>query len=644
MAERLAPSRASLPRALVAALALSALSGAHAAVLGAPELSWHDAEGHAAIAKALSLSLHSQVAGLVAETTVTETFRNDGKLFLEGQYRLPLPEGAAVHDLKLTIGGRTIEGEIREKQQAQAEYQQAAANGQHASLVEAERGNLFRTAVANVAPGETVVVTISWSQPVVYHDDRFELALPLAQTTPYSQQLTIGTPDTGTPALTGESANVLPADTEVTVDLWPGLPTAAVGSDTHQIVVQPNAGHYAIRVTDARAGGSKDFALQWTPAKGGAPQAASFVEQRSDGDYAMTMLLAPEQPKQRIARELILVIDTSGSMTGASITQAKAALGMALDHLQPGDRFNVIEFNSVTRPLFPTPVEVGPDTLDRARAWVGKLQAEGGTEMLPALDAALAGQAPPGYLRQVVFATDGEVDQEDGLYVLIEDHIAAARLFTIGIGDAPNARFLDRAAAMGRGTATVIRRIEDVGARMGELFDKLDRPALTDLTLDFPALSETFPKRLPDLYHGEPLMVVSKLAAGHGTIQARGLIGPANWAKAVSLDSAPRLSGIARLWAKQKVDALEYRIGRDATEETIKPEIVALATEHHLVTRFTSLIAVDKTPVRPSDAPLAGMGDADTVALAKGATPKPLLFLIGCLGLMVMLRARMLRT
>ena len=199
---------------------------------------------------------------------------------------------------------------------------------------------------------------------------------------------------------------------------------------------------------------ARDFELAWTPDVGAAPATALFTETKGGKTYALLMALPPAvaKPSRALPREVTYIIDTSGSMEGVSMTQARDALAMALDRLQPGDRFNVIEFNSTTRSLFASPVDVDGATMQRARQFVSALRARGGTEMLPALEIALAGPREASMLRQVVFLTDGAVGNEDQILKLVGERIGDRRLFTVGIGPAPNMFFMTKAAQFGRGT------------------------------------------------------------------------------------------------------------------------------------------------------------------------------------------------
>jgi Ca-activated chloride channel family protein len=631
---------------LACAACLSAFT-AQAQDVGAPTLQWHDAEGRPAAAASHSLAVTFKVSGLVAEGRLSQQFRNTGSVHLEGQYLLPLPEGAAVHSMRLRIGQRVIEAEIREREQARAEYRAAAAAGKRTSLVEKHQGNLFRTAVANVAPGETVEIEIDWWQPVEYADGRFTLAFPLTFVPRYDQGLAIGMAVPGqqaAPVVAAPVAVVAPPQVTIAVELDPGLPLQSVSSESHAVDVQREGETYRVALGKGPVPADRDFVLRWRPEPGQQPTAALFVEHAADADYAMVLMLAPDAPSSRIPRELVLVIDTSGSMTGTSIEQAKAALDLALASLQPQDHFGVIQFNSTTEALFEQPVPATPQALRVARDWVALLEAQGGTEMLPALDAALSGSAPQGTVRQVVFATDGAVSGEDALYTVIEDQLGGSRLFPVGIGDAPNGYFLRRAARMGRGSSVVIRDVAEVQPRMAELFAKLDRPALRDVQLAWNGSAEAYPARVPDLYSGEPLVVVAKLARGTSRVDAVGWQREAAWSKSLDLARTRNDAGIARLWAQSKIEDLEEQLRRGGDEAVIRAQALDVALAHKLVTRWTSLVAVDRTPVRSTDAPLAGVqlangATANALAFATTATSARQSLLIGLAGLALLLAA-----
>ncbi|HQW76303.1 MAG: marine proteobacterial sortase target protein [Dokdonella sp.] len=596
---------------------------------------------------ALASEIHYQIGGLVAEAGIRQRFSNSSSEWVEVQYLLPLPEGAAVHDMTLRVGERVIVGEIREKEQARSEYVEAAASGKRAALVESDRANLFRTAVSNIAPGETIEIEVRWWQQIAYRDDRFALTLPLTYTPRHVAKAGAGADkqaaaaNSVSPATTHDDLHSAVAPrVAVSIDLDPGLPLRRVESPSHALKVTRSGTRYAIALADGSVSADRDFVLEWAPVLGAAPASAVLTETVDGETYAMVMMLPDSQLANPLPRELILVIDTSGSMEGESIKQARAALDLALVSLRPGDRFNVIQFNSVTEALFPDAVAMTPADVALAREWVAGLRANGGTEMLDALRTALRGTPPAGHVRQVVFATDGAVDDAAGLYELIDRDLGQSRLFPIGIGSAPNAQFIERAATSGRGSSVVIRGAGEVGERMRELFAKLDRPALRDLALSWPGVADSYPQRLPDLYAGEPLVVVARLSNLHGTLEARAANKATTWSKSLPLDHAASMPGIARLWAQRKIESLEQSIDRGANPEDVRDQVLRLAIEHHLISAYTSLIAVEQAPARDSAEDLASRRIANglpagSLAYAATATSAPLLELVGLILLLM---------
>lgn len=600
-----------------------------------------------------------QVHGLIAQARVRQSFRNDGDGWTEGVYLFPLPENAAVNRMRLIVGERIIDGEVQERAQAKAAYATAKAAGQRTALVEQERPNLFTTSVANVGPGEEVRVEIHYQQTLRYEAGEFRLRFPMTFTPRYipgvpGEQVlaeqryapgaagwaapTPAVPDAHrvTPPIQHPAAGSV-NPTRLVVELRPGFELARLESRYHPVRSREEGG--VRRVELATEASDRDFELVWAPAPQAAPVAAAF-KQTVDGEhYALLMLMPPQAAPRRLPRELIFVIDTSGSMGGTSIAQARAALGLALDRLAPTDRFNVIQFNSYTHQLFPAPVAADARALARARGYVAGLEANNGTEMAPALRAALDAPAAEGWLKQVVFITDGAVGNEEQLFALIEQRLGDARLFPVGIGSAPNAHFMTKAAQFGRGSYTFIGDLGEVRARMGELFAKLESPVLRDLCLRWPAGAEMYPRRVPDLYAGEPLLVAARLAAPGGEVEVCGETGGQPWVRRLGLQGA-EANGIAGVWARRKIaELLDARRGGEEPE-AIRRQVLEVALRHQLVSPYTSFVAVDRTPARHSNDALmlealphalpagsdpAGFG----LPLPQTATPAPLLWLLG---------------
>ena len=354
----------------------------------------------------------------------------------------------------------------------------------------------------------------------------------------------------------------------------------------------------------------RDFELTWKPMAGKAPSVGLFRERVGNSDYLLAFVTPPsvEQAQQKpLPREVIFVIDNSGSMGGVSIIQAKASLTYALGRLQPNDRFNVIRFDHTMDMLFPSAVPADQEHIGRATSFVDALQASGGTEMVPAMRAALSDKAgDASYVRQVVFLTDGAIGNEQQLFETINALRGRSRIFMVGIGSAPNTYLMTRAAELGRGTFTHIGSVEQVEERMRGLFAKLENPAVTNLTANFSdAAADITPVAIPDVYRDEPLVLAAKLDKLSGSVEIKGRIGDRPWVVTLPLANAAEGKGLSKLWARRKIaDAEVARTTRQASAEDADKTILALALEHQLVTRLTSLVAVDKTPGRPEDATL----------------------------------------
>ncbi|MBK6683342.1 MAG: marine proteobacterial sortase target protein [Deltaproteobacteria bacterium] len=589
---------------------------------------------------AVHTEAHLQITGMISRTQVVQRFTNPTGHYVEGLYVFPLSEGAAVDRMKLRIGERTIEGQIKEKAEAQAIYEQAKAEGKKASLLTQDRPNLFSTQVANLGPGETLVVELEYQEPVRYDSGRFQLRFPLA-ITPRYEPVTSGFLNV-TPSPKLPVGNLKAQSATIDVSLEAGFAVAQIESLHHPIVQRQEADRISVNLSSGPVPTDRDFVLEWAPKPSQEPQAAFFHEATGGESYGYLMLLPPNDVKKqrRVSKEAIFIIDTSGSMEGPSMVQAKHALAMAIQRLDPEDTFEVIEFDDQARALFGEVRSANDENRSAAIGWVQALSANGGTNMRAALELALDGRKETPRLRQVVFITDGAVGNEMELFRFISDRLGASRLYTVGIGSAPNSWFMREAAQFGRGTSTFIGDPNQVEAKMGELFQKIESPAVTDLILDFDALSaEVFPDRLPDLYLGEPLTVAVRLSQSPKSVTLRELRGQETFRVELGLEqSGAKLRGIGKVWARSKIEALTDKIATGTPELEVKPEILRVALQHGLVSAYTSLVAVDTTPSRPASEPLATPNTPEPAyaqAMPQGATPAGLLAWVGatCLAL-----------
>ncbi len=576
----------------------------------------------------LSTDVDIRINGLVAKTILTQSFKNTSQEWIEGIYVFPLSEKAAVHRYRIQIGERVIEGVIKEKQAAKKAYAIAKSSGKRAALIEQERPNLFTNSIANIGPGETVSVTLEYQEVVSYQDQTFSLRFPMAITPRYilgqplsdiSEELSVGQ-GTGwalDTAVVPDASRITPSyashshfqPVSINIELNAGIKLSNVLSRYHPVQIQRGTeGKAQIQLQHGTTQPDKDFVLEWMPTPTAAPRAALFQEMNKDSNenFGLMMLMPPTIAQHQLPsmkREMIFVIDTSGSMGGASIRQARQSLEMAVNRLKPTDRFNIIEFNSGYSSLFSQPVMASHQNTQSAIHFVSSLQAGGGTEMYSALDYALNQSTDNQYIRQLVFLTDGAVGNETQLFKLIENKLNGARLFTIGIGSAPNSYFMTRAAKFGRGSYTYIGNLNEVSKQMLQLFSKLETPVMTQLHIDWPdniEQQDVYPQRLPDLYAGEPLLVYFKSSnLVTGNIQVSGSRATQKWESAVKSGKPITQAGLDVLWARQKVESLMDELQRGANPDDIKQRVTKLGLNHHLVTKYTSMVAIDKTPVRP---------------------------------------------
>ncbi|MBN2443550.1 MAG: marine proteobacterial sortase target protein [Spirochaetales bacterium] len=561
------------------------------------------------------VSIH--VTGIILRAKVNQYFINQSDAWMEGVYMFPLPEMAAVDTLTIKIGERIIKGEIKEKQEAKQLYEEAKEAGKKASLLEEERPNMFTVSVANIGPKETIVVSIEYQQSIEYDNGKYSLSFPTVIGPRY---IPLSMAGTGTHDQVDEDSGIqpdmaalsAPIDTTNTTDypvrlrihLDPGFAISHIESPYLPVTVEKGDGHaYLIYPENEGVAKKRDFLLTWQPADRDKTYTAVFHEE-VDGELYSLVMIHPQAPdtikKPFYSREVIIIIDTSGSMQGESITQAKKALFFALDQLGPDDRFNIIEFNSQTRSLFERSTGVNYQTIAEAKSFVNLLNADGGTEMYPALVKALNGNRDPDRLFQVIFITDGCVGNESELFTYIKASIGNGRLFTVGIGSAPNHYFMRKAALIGRGTFDYIGKTSEVSQKMDLLFRKIANPVLTDISISWSNSSaEVFPNPVPDVYAGEPLTICTKSYLDAGNLEVSGNWGDRIWNQAYSFYQGEKNNGIGKLWAKRKIDGLMDQLFEGVEEEEIKNDVIDVALSHHLVSLYTSLVAVEQVKTKP---------------------------------------------
>lgn len=566
------------------------------------------------------------VSGPVVRARVRQTYYNPFDEWMEGIYVYPLPEKSAVDRLTMVIGERKIQGVIKEKETARRTYERARQAGQRASLVSQERPNIFTTEVANIGPKEKIVIEIEYQEVLKFDGSAFALRFPMVVRPRFNPGEPIaGRPPSGSgwsfdtdevpdgsritpPILDPEAGSINPV--RITVFLEAGFPLAEVVSSYHPIeVIREGNGKAEVRLKDGEVPADRDFVLRWSPQPGKAPIAGVFSQVIDGQAYHLIMIVPPsvvstQEVKIHIPRELVYIIDVSGSMAGEAIREAKAALEYSLDRLRPGDRFNIIAFSNDARALWPDARPFSDTAIAEAKGFIQALEANGGTNMASALQIALNGRSDLEHLRQIIFITDGAVGNEEALFRMIHQGLGDSRLFTVGISAAPNSFFMSEAAEIGRGTYTFIGAMGEVEDHMDALFKQISSPILTDIEVVWPAGIEAvaYPDPIPDLYAGDPVIFTARTPVGvQGRIEVKGRAAGASWSRTVTIDVADR-AGVASLWARAKILEITRAARRDYSSGSpeFKAAVVAVALKHQLVSQYTSLVAVDPEIARPA--------------------------------------------
>ncbi len=651
--------------ALLAGLFLSLIGTAYArgAPIGGGELQILGAEGQPVGACPLKhTDVEADVVGFVARVTVKQTFHNPLDRKIEAIYIFPLPPDAAVDDMVMTVGDRRIVGQIKPREEAREIYEAAKAAGHVASLLDQERPNIFTQSVANIEPGVEVIIEISYVETLKYEDGLFEWVFPMVVGPRYIP----GRPTSTVPPVTPEhQGKVNELDKtgapEVPVGQRSSLPSQGSSSpsqgtgwspDTDQVpdasrvtppVVKPGyrAGHdisvavhldagtelydlkSELHEVDIAADGlaratvtlknvteipNKDFILHYRLATTEIGD-AFLVHADERGTYFTLVLQPPERvvPRDIVPREIIFVLDTSGSMSGFPIEKAKKVMALAIDAMGSEDTFNLITFAGSTSILWGEPRPNTPENRADAQAFLTTHRGGGGTEMMTAINAALAPAKEFDGIRVVCFMTDGYVGNEFAIIDAVKKNAGTTRVFSFGIGNAVNRFLLDGMAHAGRGEVEYVTLAGQGDEAAQRFHERILAPVLTDIEIDWGDLpvADIYPAYIPDLFSAKPLMIHGRLTGpAEGTITLHGITGagPFGWQITVDPPKAPQdHNALVSLWARAKVKDLMHRdlgaLQSGTFPDDLRAQITALGVEFRLITQFTSFVAVEEMTV-----------------------------------------------
>jgi Ca-activated chloride channel family protein len=537
----------------------------------------------------------------VGAVTVTQKYHNPYGGKIEAVYAFPLPDDAGVRDFIMQIGERRIRGIVRERKEAERIYLEARRQGYVASLLTQDRPNIFTQAVANIEPGKEIDVQITYFHTLRYQEGTFEFVFPMVvgpRYNPAGFQDGVGAVSAGARGRSGQATEIeyLPpgeisaADIALEVNVDGGLdfksPTHAIRVDGSKVSLSPND-----RIPN------RDFVLRYRLAN----RALLATHKDASGGYFALMIQPPEKLADvpRTPREMIFVVDCSGSMSGRPLDVAKRALAKCLKRLEPDDTFQILVFSDHVSAMGPAPVAATPENVRRGLRYAESLSAGGGTEMQEVVRIALDYPVAPGRFRLVSLMTDGYIGNDREVVAFAREHLGSARIFSFGVGDSVNRYLLAALARVGRGASTFITLDEATERAADELYQRVEHPALTDLKIDWGAMavSDVQPQPLPDLFVGCPVVLTGRFK-GQGPARVR-LVGrsgdrPLEMALELNLDEpGVRHAALASVWARHQITSLHDRALGSADPRELVDEIRRIALQYGLMSEGTSFVAVD---------------------------------------------------
>jgi Ca-activated chloride channel family protein len=600
-------------------------------------------------------SINARAEGGVAVTTLTQNYDNPHTEALEVLYTLPLPADGAVAGYTIRIGQRVIRGEIRRREEAKEEYHKALIEGRMAALLEQEREDTFSQNLGNVPAGEKVAVEIEVLHPLAFLPGTknempcWEYRFPTVVGVRYQGE-DGRVPDAG-------KLDVDRASEEIAVTLEASIQIA----DGPAEQTRPHSPSQRIKVQEDEHGATvtlengmhldRDLVVRWAAGKREAGVRA--VEGKGlacdDGRYLLITLTPPTAASRAIPRDLTLLIDASGSMSGEPLEQAKAVAGELLRSLDPDDRFEILTFANQVRRLTRGPVDALEKNINHALDELRHVQAGGATEMKEALIEALK-PLRHGAQRQVILLSDGQIGfEKEVIGEIWRSPVPGARVHVVGVGSAPNRALTRGAARAGRGIELIIGLEEDAANAANRLLQATVHPVLTDVTIEGSGILSAAPQKPPDVFAGKPSLIFAKVKPEGGSVQLRGRLAGSGspWIHNMDIPHTKHASAgqyisaasipIGALFGRESIEDAEIDLAASVenNSKAIERKIESLGLRHGIPSRMTSLVAISEdTTVDPKDPrrrerlPVevpAGVS-AEGVGLVRGAEMKFLTF------------------
>lgn len=556
----------------------------------------------------------AEVTGFVSAVTVTQRFKNPFEKPVEAVYVFPLPENAAVDEMTLTAGTRVIRATIQKREEARRQYEEAKSQGKRAALLDQERPNIFTQSVANLLPGESVQVSLRYVAPLRFDDGAYTFNFPMVVGPRYVPGAPLAGASQGTGTLpdtdrVDDASRISPPlertgrDISVEVRLETGAVIEELWSVSHALQAERSSSSRAVVTLDeADRVPNKDFILRWK-VSGSETRAAVVSTGGAEGTFAL--MLNPEaQPSndEVLPKEMVFVIDTSCSMNGQPLDAAKQAMALAMKQMNPRDTFMLIDFADTASSFHDSPLPNTPENVKKALQYLDALPSGGGTNQLAGIRRALDRPVDGDRLRVVLLMTDGFIGNEVEIFQETQRLLGNGRVFGFGIGGSVNHFLLARLSEEGRGFYQYVRTDEDPTEAVSRFVRRIAKPLMTDVTIDWGGLQvvDVLPRKVPDLFDAQPVVLLGRYRnGGPATVTLRGHVGAKNVELATRVNlgvASAASSGLNSMWARARIEEVD-RLQKFGEFPEAAKEITTLGLEHHLVTAYTSFVAVDNTPV-----------------------------------------------
>jgi Ca-activated chloride channel family protein len=551
-----------------------------------------------------STSANVEIAGVIANVKVTQVYKNEGKNALEAVYIFPASTRAAVYDMKMTIGERTIQALIMERDQARRDYEQAKREGKSASLLEQQRPNVFQMNVANIMPGDEIKVELFYTEMLIPEKGVYEFVYPTVVGPRYSNKPEKDASPAdrwvANPYTTQGKKAMYTFDLKVALNA--GMPVKDITCNSHETeITYKGASNAVISLKKGNEQeGNRDFILKYR-LKGDRIQSGILLFEGKDENFFLAMIQPPSRitPDQIPPREYVFILDVSGSMNGFPMDISKKLMHNLLKNLRPTDRFNVVLFAGASSLLSETSLPVNEANIQKAVSLIDRQQGGGSTELVPALKKALALKGVEGYARTFVIATDGYVDVEKETFDLIRSNLGNASFFAFGIGTAVNRYIIEGMARVGNGEPFIIEQPEKAEVMAERLREYIQTPVLTNIKVTFPGFSvyDAEPVAVPSLYADRPLLIYGKYRGKpSGKIEITGKTGEGNFTRILDMNTQKASSenlALKYLWARNRIMLLDDYGRVPGDFENTKKEVLNLGLKYNLLTAYTSFIAID---------------------------------------------------